>query len=153
VWAEPTAYTYYDPHSLPSDGVATPPWTFNPLVITPRGEADAGADGGDGAAAVGDGAGTSTHAGGGAALALPNPNSTAPTHGETRVVLAGSNFVPAAQLACYFGDDQACGTLSPALSAPQPFYFYIAGLAPTLDFAAPIGLDISAYLAGGGDAG
>jgi hypothetical protein len=67
--------------------------------------------------------------------------------------LAGSNFVPAAQLACYFGDDQACGTLSPALSAPQPFYFYIAGLAPTLDFAAPIGLDISAYLAGGGDAG
>ena len=78
MWAEPTAYTYYDPHSLPSDGAATPPWSFNPLVITPRGEADAGADGGDGAAAVGDGAGTSTHAGGGAALALPNPNSTAP---------------------------------------------------------------------------
>tara|TARA_B100000767_G_scaffold143421_1_gene135408 strand:- start:1161 stop:1568 length:408 start_codon:yes stop_codon:yes gene_type:complete len=115
VWAEPTAYTYYDPHSLPSDGVATPPWTFNPLVITPRGEADAGADGGDGAAAVGDGAGTSTHAGGGAALALPNPNSTAPTHGETRVVLAGSNFVPAAQLACYFGDEQV-RALSPTLT-------------------------------------
>ena len=78
MWAEPTAYTYYDPHSLPSDGVATPPWTFNPLVITPRGEADADTDGGDGAAAVGDGAGTSIHAGGGAALALPNPNSPAP---------------------------------------------------------------------------
>ena len=31
--------------------------------------------------------------------------------------------------------------------------FYVAGLAPTLDFAAPIGLDISADLAGGGDAG
>ena len=115
MWAEPTAYTYYDPHSLPSDGAATPPWPFNPLVITPRGEADAGADGGDGAAAVGDGAGTSTHAGGGAALALPNPNSTAPTHGETRVVLAGSNFVPAAQLACYFGDDQV-RALSPTLT-------------------------------------
>ena len=33
------------------------------------------------------------------------------------------------------------------LSAPLPFYFYVAGLAPTLDPAAPIGLDISAYLA------
>ena len=64
---------------------------------------------------MGDGAGTSIHAGGGAALALPNPNSTAPTHGETRVVLAGSNFVPSAQLACYFGDEQV-RALSPTLT-------------------------------------
>ena len=65
LWAAPTAYTYYDPHSPPSAGAATPPWTFNPLVATPppRGAAHADADGGDGAAAaVGD---EGTHAGGG----------------------------------------------------------------------------------------
>ena len=66
---------------------------------------------------MGDGAGTSIHAGGGAALALPNPNSTAP---ETRVVLAGSNFVPSAQLACYFWDehfgDEQVRALSPTLT-------------------------------------
>ena len=101
LWAEPTVYTYYDPHSPPSAGAATPPWSFNPLVTpSPRNaaDADAAADGGDGAALVGDGA----------AVALR----TAPAYGETRVVLAGSNFVPSARLACYFGDEQAAATLA-----------------------------------------
>ena len=41
----------------------------------------------------------------------------------------------------------AAGAADAVLSAQLPFYFYVAGLAPTLDPAPPIGLDISAYLA------
>jgi len=41
----------------------------------------------------------------------------------------------------------AAGAADTVLSAQLPFYFYVAGLAPTLDPAPPIGLDISAYLA------
>ena len=32
---------------------------------------------------------------------------TTPEYGPTRVVVAGANFVPTAQLACFFGDEQA----------------------------------------------
>ena len=44
-------------------------------------------------------------------------------------------------------DADADDALGAVLSAPLPFYFYVAGLAPTLEPAPPIGLDISAYLA------
>ena len=92
LWAEPTAFTFYDPHSPPSADAATPPWAFNPFVITPPGEADAEAQGGD---------------------IQRSASVTPPEHGpggdtqRTRVVVAGANFVPTAHLACYFGDEQA----------------------------------------------
>ena len=86
LWAEPTAFTFYDPHSPPSADAATPPWTFNPLVISPPGEADAEAQGGGNQRSA---------------------TATPPEHGPTRVVVAGANFVPTTHLACYFGDEQA----------------------------------------------
>jgi hypothetical protein len=44
-------------------------------------------------------------------------------------------------------DADAADAAGAVLSAPLPFYYYVAGLAPTLEPAPPIGLDISAYLA------
>ena len=70
-----------------------------------------------------------------------------------RVAIYPPSAASASDVASDAGAAGARSARPPALSAPQPFYFYIAGLAPTLDFAAPIGLDISAYLTGGGDAG
>ena len=64
----------------------------------------------------------------------PNPNQARAATATLRVAIH-----PAAA--------DAAGAADTVLSAQLPFYFYVAGLAPTLDAAPPIGLDISAYLA------
>ena len=64
----------------------------------------------------------------------PNPNQARAATATLRVAIH-----PAAA--------DAAGAADAVLSAQLPFYFYVAGLAPTLDPAPPIGLDISAYLA------